>query len=278
MKRMIVNVLSVLALPTVFAACAPGLSDGRDDAGLPDPQPVALGHEVSPAAPTGGIPLSDELNSAATLSSWTAVSIENSAIDIGARAPGHLSLSFEPSTPMYSAWYQDLHGAFLHRLVSGDFRVVTAVTVSSLANPEQGPSRQYTSAGLMVRDPASAPGSENWVVMNLGFQQDSLATESKNTDDSVSVLQLRPTEGVRAAELAICRVGSTVRVFRRLLGSQSWEQDNSYERADLPSTVQVGLMANAWETPADLLAEFDYIRFDRPGDLQDCTVEGMNLL
>lgn len=279
MKRMMIHCLPILSLSMLLAACGPGAEGQSNSSSSGEgPSAVTLGHDLQPTAASAGIPLSDELNSAGTLPSWTAIGTQHAQVDIGARAAGHLSLSFDPSTPAYSGWYQDFHGAFLQREVSGDFRVVTAVTVSSQANPGQAPARQYTSAGLMIRDPGSEAGNENWVVMNLGFQDTALATESKNTDDSVSVLTLRPTGGVRSAELSICRVGSTVRVFRRLLGSPSWELDNSYERPDLPQTLQVGLMANAWEAPADLLAEFDFVRFDRIGGPEDCTLEGMNLL
>lgn len=278
MKRWHILSLPVLSFSLILVACAPGMDHQTPGSGLEPSAVIPLGHAVTAAPAGAGIPLSDELNSAGTLASWSAVGTQHTQLDIGARAPGHLSMSFDPSTPAYSGWYQDFHGAFLQREVSGDFRVVTAVTVSSSANPGQAPARQYTAAGLMIRDPGSEAGNENWVVMNLGFQESSLATESKNTDDSVSVLTLRPTGGIRSAELSICRAGSTVRVFRRLLGSSSWELDNQYERPDLPQTLQVGMMANAWEAPADLLAEFDFVRFDRIGGPEDCTVEGMNLL
>jgi len=117
--------------------------------------------------------------------------------------------------------------------------------------------------------------TENWVVHNVGFQDVSVATEAKTTVDSSSVYRL--ANGAPSGEVAICRLGSTFHLLRRLDGEAEWTEMTShddpayppYDRPDLPDTLQVGIMANAFSSP-DILARFDYVHFTRPTSIEDC--------
>lgn len=221
---------------------------------------------------------SDEFDDGCSLSAWTGQNLGQASLDIDTRTEGHLTLTFDAWSNPYYGWYQDYAGPFLHKSVTGNFLVSTRLNARSLSDPSQGPTSQYNSAGILARDPSSVAGNENWLVYNLGYQENSIATEGKTTDNSVSVLTLLPTGGIHAGELAMCRFNEHFRLFRRLDGETSWHQEHDYARADLPATLDVGLMANAWQSPATIRAEYDYIRLQVPTVASDCSEAGLNAL
>jgi hypothetical protein len=45
----------------------------------------------------------------------------------------------------------------------------------------------------------------------------------------------------------------------------------SFIRADLPATLQVGIIGNAWGAPFQTEAEYDYIHFGKAATAGDCT-------
>ena len=60
--------------------------------------------------------------------------------------------------------------------------------------------------------------------------------------------------------------------FRWLTSDSDWVLLRSETRADLPSTLQVGMVVNAFDAPADLRAEFEFIRLlPAPNDVSACT-------
>lgn len=241
----------------------------------PAPTPTP---EPTPLPCPGAEGFSDEFEDPCSLSSWVGQNLGYATVDIAERTSGHMTLTFNTGSPNYYGWYQDFAGPYLHKSVSGNFLVTTRIDARHSSNPAQGPSAQYNSAGILARDPASVAGNENWLVYNLGYQENSLATEGKTTDNSVSVLTLLPTGGISRGELAMCRIGAQFRLFRRLEGETGWHQEHNYARPDLPDTLDVGLMANAWESPATIRAEYDYIRLQVPTQASDCSEAGLNAL
>lgn len=215
--------------------------------------------------------LSDEFNDPATLSRWSNLedlegsSHSYSVLDIAGTTPGRLTI-----VPDRSVWYNDSTATFLFKMVSGDFVAQTSVNTRSVSDPTRPPSAQFNSAGFVVRDPASRGGAQNWLMYDVGFQDTQVGTEGKTTVNSQSNYEL--ISGARSGLLAICRIGQTIHMFRKLDGEANWSETEHYERPDLPSALQVGLIANGYSGP-DLRAEFDYVRFSVPQSVADCTRE-----
>jgi regulation of enolase protein 1 (concanavalin A-like superfamily) len=224
----------------------------------------------------------DEFDDPATLSNWTRLhEVEGdpapySSLDIDGTNAGQLTI-----IPNAGGWFDDYDGTFLFKPMSGDFVVEVSVTASQQGAPSSPPDMLYNSAGLMVRDPASGDGSENWVIHNVGRQsmQIGVATEGKTTQNSNSSLQLTP--GTFSGRLRLCRVGSRFLLARQLSDESSWTQTNAYDRTDMPNDVQLGMMVNGWNSNGgqpdldldpDVVATFDYIRMWRPESGEDsCT-------
>jgi hypothetical protein len=163
-------------------------------------------------------------------------------------------------------------GPMLYKEVEGDFLIETRVATRSASAAGEAPRAHYNSAGLIVRDPASAAGRQNWVVVNVGRQDPQTGTEVKTTVNSRSHLELQP--GGHTGQLRLARIGGTVYGLRKLDGESKWTLIKSFERKDLPARVQVGLMCNGWTNESDLVAEFDYVRFSVPKSAAELTAEG----
>jgi hypothetical protein len=222
--------------------------------------------------------LSDEFDDPARLSQWTIRHEDEgtpNTIEELAVAGGRLLIR-----PLAGGWYGDYVGAMLYKPVSGDFIVETHVQTVSRADGSSPPSLPFNSGGLIVRDPASAPGNQNWLTNNVGFQSASVATEGKTTVGSHSELFLR--NGTQSGILRICRFGSTFVLARRLEGEDAFIETHRFDRPDLPDQVQVGMMANGWNSTggdpdttqsADVDASFDYVRFWVPEAESDCLAD-----
>ena len=215
---------------------------------------------------------SDNFDDAKTLRDWTVLKLNpradlHSRLDVGKSRRGWLTLVPRAST----GWYNEGMGPMLYKEVEGDFLIETRVTTRSRAAANQPPRAHYNSAGLIVRDPASAAGRQNWVVVNVGRQDPDIGTEVKTTVNSRSVLELQ--RGAQSGQLRLARMGTTVSALRKLDGEDRWTLIKEIERKDLPKRVQVGLMCNGWTGNADLVAEFDYVRFSVPNAAADLTAE-----
>jgi hypothetical protein len=216
--------------------------------------------------------LSDEFNDPATLSNWTILNV------LEGRPAAYTKLDIDTSTvgqmtivPTESFWFDDDEGTLVFKLVTGDFVMQTSVSATNINDPTQAPFQQYNSGGLMVRDPASHMGAhaENWIIVTAGFESQSAGTEDGSTLASNSSLNFRP--GGFKFDLVICRLGSRFHIFSRVRGEAFWQDVDDDTRTDLPATLQAGIAAQAFGMPADVLLEFDYVRFAVPMTLSDCT-------
>src|SRR6185503_16622584 len=90
-------------------------------------------------------------------------------------------------------------------------------------------------AGLMAR---SRSGAENYVFIVVGNDGDGLSVETKTTVNSVSAYY-GPSWGSASAELRLCRFGANFSLYKRRAG-EAWALADTYERPDLPDTLQVG--------------------------------------
>ena len=195
---------------------------------------------------------------------------------------GRLTVEFHADTPSQSGWFEEAVGPIYYQQVQGDFLAETHVRAALVGDPAMPPTRGFNSAGLLVRDPQSAPGNQNWVMWNTGYQGGnncetgdvvSVGSEGKTTVNSSSVLCLN--EGSHVGRLVLCRVGPTIRLIRKLDGDPAWIQLHEYQRDDFPDTVDVGLILNGWDVPPDMTATFDYLRIEPIDSLDPCSEQSL---
>ena len=228
-------------------------------------------------SPAGCTSLSDDFEDASSMSCWQrrhqveGTFAQYEVIDIDQTVPGNLTI-----TPTASGWYGEDAGVLVYKELTGDFVVEVDVLANNEQSPASAPVDPYHSAGLLVRDPASAPGAQNWLMYNVGYQDTFVGTEGKTTVNSVSVLTL--SSGEHQGRLRICRVGTDYRMYHWYPGESAWTEDHVYPRTDLPATLQVGLIMNAWPPAAQGVArnvrgEFADITFGAVTATADCTAE-----
>jgi hypothetical protein len=165
-------------------------------------------------------------------------------------------------------WFMDQRGVLLYRLIRGNFRITAKVEArkfSDLTQPPQGPVVQM--GGLMVRNPN--PGPENYVFIVVGQDVNDLSVETKNTRDSLSKYD-GPAWGSADAELRICRVGATFNLYKRPVGSDTWQLAQTVDRPDLPEILQVGPNIYSDGTP-DLQVRYDSLSLEQTLTAADCT-------
>ena len=289
------SVLGALALVTMACGEDAGTSDDAAAATSTDGNTSNPGSDADetadPADGSGGgggdqgldpddsdAQFSDEFDDASTLGQWTrghedeGRDAQYSTLDVDESTAGALTI-----VPTRDGWFGDFDGPLLFKEVSGDFVIKTLVQAGSTSDPATAPMNLFNSAGLLVRDPDHQPGVENWIMHNLGFQAEFVGSEGKTTVNSESMLTLVP--GPNRGRLRLCRTGDRFILARRLDGESAFMQTHEFNRADLPDTLQVGLVANGWNsgglepdlsiTP-DLRATFDYIRLWTGASEADC--------
>ena len=208
--------------------------------------------------------LSDGFDGAALDPSWTVLNAPVVAPSIGSSA---LALALTTQ----ALWYQANQGALVYKEVTGDFRVTARVHARKTSAPSDPPSIAVHLGGLMARDPASDGPSapENYLFIVVGFDENDLSVETKNTLDDASDY-VGPSWPSADAELRLCRVGSAFHLYRRALGAATFEEATVYDRPDLPPTLQVGPNVYSLTAP-DLTVSFDEVTFARVASLADCT-------
>jgi len=167
-------------------------------------------------------------------------------------------------------WYNNSRGPLVYKLVSGDFKVTARVRAKKASNPQEAPANAVHLGGLMARDPAGeAPGgAENYVFIVVGYDENDISVETKSTTNSVSQY-VGPTWPSSDAELRLCRVGSTFRLYKRPISGGAFTLAQTYDRPDLPAQLQVGANIYSLNTP-DLQVSFDEIVFGKASSEADC--------
>lgn len=277
----IVTFCAVLVL-----ACAPGATSVPADArlthesGRPSPETTPLAErsdaQSAPVAEQSGtvegrpdpalvpgLPVSDEFEQRVH-TAWSPMNLELVDAEV---TEGQLVLI--PN--QFSVWFHADQGPAYLQEATGDFHVTTAVTARSASRPSDPVGTYFQFAGIMVRDPTSDTDSpEDYVFSVVGFRGDYLSHETKNTVNDLSMVDGPPWPS-GDAELRICRVGTSIRLFIREIGADVWTPAIEYERADFPETLQVGPIAYAYTDDVDLRASFDYVRFAPVERASDCT-------
>jgi hypothetical protein len=208
----------------------------------------------------GDVPVSldDSFDGASLDPSWTVLHPELATISVSG---GALRL-----TPTASGapgiWYNSGEGPLVHKDVTGDFDVFVSITTRDPANAANPPPPEYRLAGILARDPASTPASENTVHVALGAGASGQGTcyEYKSTDNSISTWLATPTASA-TAQLRLVRSGTMIEMHWRALSTDAWTMIYSVNRPDLPATLQVGPMIYAVDAPPSIEALFDEIVF-----------------
>lgn len=163
-----------------------------------------------------------------------------------------------------TVWLDGATSILLWKEVAGDFKVTVAVQSRDLDAPSQPPPAGYRFGGVMARSGAGGP--ENYVFVVLGTDTDP-SVESKSTTNSGSTYQGPPWPSA-SGEVRICRVGSTFEMYVRDGGA--WMLTNSFERPDLPQTLQVGPIAYNNAPDLRLRASFDGVDFEPVASQAEC--------
>jgi hypothetical protein len=158
-------------------------------------------------------------------------------------------------------WFNADKGVLFYREVAGDFRATATVRTSSTSDPSLPPGQDGTVqlAGLMARTEVPA---ENSVFIVSGSIGKSTGLETKTTESSRSVYIQRglPTGG--DAELRLCRIGSTFLLWWRHVDSnEDWMHMSTFDRKDMPGTVQVGVNIYTDGVP-DITARFEHLTIE----------------
>jgi hypothetical protein len=166
-------------------------------------------------------------------------------------------------------WFMEQRGVLMYQLVDGNFKITANVHTAKNSDPTQPPggNGSVQLGGLMARNGKS--GQENYVFIVIGDDGDGLSIETKNTVDSFSKYN-GPSWDFAEAELRLCRVGQTFNLYKRHVGSsEPWIAATSFDRPDLPQTLQVGLNIYSDSTP-DLQIHYDHIKIDPLASPADC--------
>ncbi|THB67948.1 MAG: hypothetical protein D6B27_03550 [Gammaproteobacteria bacterium] len=217
---------------------------------------------------------SDEFNSPANLENWSIINkeqLKTLKIEGG-------KLILEPSKkPSRIAWYQDDQGPFVYKNIKGNFIVEVKLKIGSIKDANETPTSQFNSAGIVVRDPRSKDGKQNWVMYNIGSQYMEFGREAKTTENSSSSLNIYATSRDNSSgKLRICRIGKKLYLYHWLTTESKWHPESAYEefhRNDFQDELQVGMIINASGRPRETHAEFDYIKFFNVKDKSGCLAE-----
>lgn len=166
-------------------------------------------------------------------------------------------------------WFMNERGVFVYKPIAGNFRFTANVHTSKQSDPSQPPGGDGSVqlGGLMVR--SGEGGRENYVFIVAGDDGNGTSIETKNTVDAVSEYD-GPAWDSADVELRICRLGATFHLYKRHLGvEENWIPAASFDRPDLPETVQVGVNIYSNSEP-DLQIRYEDISIDAITSAADC--------
>lgn len=142
-------------------------------------------------------------------------------------------------------WFENDSGGLAYQNIIGDFVLSAKVLVRRKSDDTQAPNCNVCLGGLMARNPNST-NAENYVHLVSGNipetendGADELGIEYKSTTDNISAFTAVP-DGSSDHELKIQREGNNFLMSYRTIGASDWVLIQTYDRPNLPETLQVG--------------------------------------
>lgn len=169
----------------------------------------------------------------AFLDSWDLFNA--SAIGVSENSDTRLNLTMAQN----ALWFEGNQGGLVYQNVSGNFTISATVLVRKTSDENANVDCNVCLGGLMARSPDNTSG-EDYVHIVSGNTPQGLGYETKNTNNSASPFE-PIADDLTDHELRICREGSTFRLYQRAIGASTWNIAATYDRPDLPPTLQVGL-------------------------------------
>jgi hypothetical protein len=215
------------------------------------------------ASPSGALfPTSDSFEGSSLDPSWTVLRPE--AVSISLQA-GVLLLSLKDR----ALWAGSQQGVLVYKSLTGDFKASASLRARRNSDPSKAAVGPVNLGGLMVRDPASGAGKENYLHIVVGFAPTGIAVETKTTVNSATSYEA-PSWSSSDAELRICRIGASFSLYKREIGAKTWLLAASHQRGDLPATLQVGVNIYTALPNPDLRLGVDEVRFATVSNQADC--------
>jgi hypothetical protein len=166
-------------------------------------------------------------------------------------------------------WFMNQRGVLVYKPVDGNFKITADVhtSKSSASGLPPGGDGTVQLGGLMARNGNGA--QENYVFIVVGDDGDGLSIETKNTTDSVSAYN-GPSWDSAGAQLRLCRFGQTFHLYKRHIGgNDTWMLAETFDRPNLPETLQAGLNIYTDSTP-DLQVRYENIKIEPVSTESDC--------
>ncbi|MBO3699928.1 hypothetical protein [Roseivirga sp. E12] len=159
-------------------------------------------------------------------------------------------------------WFEGNRGGLAYQNVTGNFTFTATVSVRKTSDANAAVDCNICLGGLMARSADNRSG-EDYVHIVSGNTPQGLGYETKNTNNSSSPFE-PISDGITDHELRICRDGSTFRLYQRAIGANAWNLAATYDRPDLPPTLQVGFNIYTAESGslADLRVIYENISLD----------------
>jgi hypothetical protein len=221
------------------------------------------------AAPGDLASLDDEFAGTALDPSWSVLNPQLLSIS---ESGGQLHLQAVPGQD--SVWLSASTKELVYKLVTAtNFKVTTTVFPRKRTDPTSAPTHALHVGGVMARNPDNSAG-ENYVFIMMGSNESAVpGVEVKSTTNSSTIFDEPAWPNPLAADLRICRVGSAFQLYKRVPGAASWTLATTYNRPDLPATLQVGPALNYRGTDNDLTVGFERITFEPVASAADCTTD-----
>jgi len=260
MSRPAASRIAVALLAVLVASCAPVAAPTAptktSSSPVASPSAVAPSRSSVPATSATSSPAAESARPrgsvpAAVIPGFEGWTIFNPASVAASADDGTLVLTLTRR----ALWFQAQRGALVWKPVDGDFRIAATVevarTIDAAAPLDEGGTVRL--GGLMAR----ADGvRENYVFVVVGADANGLSVETKSTHDNASRFE-GPDWPTTAADLRLCRSGSTFTMLKRPAGSgDPWAVAATIDRPDLPPTLQIGPNLYS-DGPPDVTARYE---------------------